>query len=347
MNGVRTSLELCAGAGGQALGLERAGFTHLALVEIDRHACATLRLNRSANWNVIEEDISNFSAHPFEGVDLVAAGVPCPPFSKAGRQLGKDDERDLFPQVLRIVSECRPAAVMIENVRGLFDAVFQDYRHEIGEELSSLGYEAQWRLLNAKDFGVPQLRPRTICVALRREAARFFEWPRATTPTPVTVGAALENEMARAGWKGARDWAANANRVAPTLVGGSKKHGGPDLGPTRARREWKALGVNASTLASEPPEQTFFGRPRLTVRMAAMIQGFPPDWQFSGAKTPAYRQVGNAFPPPVAEAIGKKVKRALELAAKTTAAQADEASTLPNEVLKGQPIAVKLFPETP
>lgn len=121
------SLEICAGAGGQALGLELAGFEHAALVEIESPACATLRLNRP-HWNVIEDDLRNVSGRQFKGIDLLAGGVPCPPFSKAGKQLGQEDERDLFPEAIRLVEEIQPKAVMLENVRGLLDAVFDDYR---------------------------------------------------------------------------------------------------------------------------------------------------------------------------------------------------------------------------
>ena len=135
------SIEICAGAGGQALGLEQAGFEHVALVELDSHACRTLRENRS-HWPVIEGDIHDFSAATLAGIDLLAGGVPCPPFSVAGLQLGKDDERDLFPQALRLVAECRPKAVMLENVRGLLDARFDGYRSDILEELDGLGYQA-------------------------------------------------------------------------------------------------------------------------------------------------------------------------------------------------------------
>ena len=104
------SLELCAGAGGQAQGLERSGFEHEALVEIDAAACSTLRLNRP-QWKVIEGDLGQFDASPYQGVDLVAGGVPCPPFSKAGKQMGSEDERDLFPQAIRVVRETRPQAL--------------------------------------------------------------------------------------------------------------------------------------------------------------------------------------------------------------------------------------------
>ncbi|MEO6232981.1 MAG: DNA cytosine methyltransferase [Ferruginibacter sp.] len=115
-----TSIEICAGAGGQAIGLEQAGFEHLALVEIETIACDTLRLNRPG-WSVINQDVKEFSAKKYKGVDLLAGGVPCPPFSIAGKQLGNLDERDLFPEAIRLVKECSPKAVMLENVRGLLD----------------------------------------------------------------------------------------------------------------------------------------------------------------------------------------------------------------------------------
>lgn len=305
-----TSLEICAGAGGQALGLEMAGFEHAALVEIDKHACETLRLNRPG-WKVIEDDLRRFSARPYEGVDLLAGGVPCPPFSRAGQQLGELDERDLFPTALRLVEECRPRAVMLENVKGLISAKFHYYRAMVDTHLARLGYVSRWKLLHASDFGVPQLRPRAICVALRHEYAANFEWPRPLESKQCTVGHALKDAMASTGWEGADEWAAGANSVAPTLVGGSKKHGGPDLGPTQARAGWAKLGVDGRSLAAEPPGPGFRGRPRLTVAMAARIQGFPETWQFSGAKTAAYRQVGNAFPPPVAAAVGMAIRSAL------------------------------------
>lgn len=304
-------LELCAGAGGQSLGLERAGFSHAALVEIDKDCCQTLRANRP-QWNVIEADIRSFDARPYEGVDLVAGGLPCPPFSVAGKQLGDLDERNLFPDALRIIRECKPRAVLIENVRGILDAVFADYRKYIQGELRAMGYETDWRLLNASDFGVPQLRPRVVFVATRAGIWEHFGWP-LNLNAPPTVGEILFDLMAERGWKGASAWKRQASLVAPTIVGGSKKHGGPDLGPTRARAAWLALGVDGKGIANEAPAAGFTGIPRLTVPMVARIQGFPDDWRFQGKKTSAYRQVGNAFPPPVAEAVGAQIRKCLSV----------------------------------
>ncbi|MFZ3223585.1 MAG: DNA cytosine methyltransferase [Rugosibacter sp.] len=309
------SIEICAGAGGQALGLEQAGFEHVSLIEIEAAACQTLRFNRN-HWHVTEGDLHHYSAEKWKGIELLAGGVPCPPFSKAGKQLGIDDERDLFPEAIRLVSECQPQAVMLENVRGLLDAVFDDYRAKIITDLKKLGYIAEWRLLNASDFGVPQLRPRVVFVALKKDAAECFKWPTAHIAPPPTVGEALFDLMAADGWQGATQWREKACDIAPTLVGGSKKHGGPDLGPTRAKKAWASIGVDGMGIANAAPEKDFIGMPRLTVRMAARIQGFPDHWHFSGKKTAAYRQIGNAFPPPVACAVGTQIQAALNAAAK-------------------------------
>ena len=334
------TLELCAGAGGQALGLHKAGFQHSALVEIDPHACATLRHNIDAlqlGWGtVIEGDLRQFAESVAcsyrDQIDLVAGGVPCPPFSKAGQQKGHEDDRDLFPDALKVVSAVSPLAVMIENVAGIFEAKFATYRKQITSELEKMGYEHDWRIVQASDFGVPQLRPRSILIAIKREQFGFFRWPKPTTEEPVTVGNALYDLMASKGWKGAKAWKRKANAVAPTLVGGSKKHGGPDLGPTRAKRQWQALHVNGHRVGGddEIPGPDFKGvrlrdgsiregledMPLLNVRMAARLQGFPDSWKFIGSKTNAYRQVGNAFPPPVAEALGKALADVIEQASK-------------------------------
>ncbi|MFZ1569872.1 MAG: DNA cytosine methyltransferase [Thiolinea sp.] len=324
-----TSIELCAGAGGQALGLHLAGFQHQALIEIDAAACKTLIHNNEHHklgWgNVIEGCLKDFAknhANNYKNIDLVAGGVPCPPFSKAGRQLGHEDERDLFPAALEVVQIIKPRAVMLENVSGLLDAKFDAYRAGIESHLENLGYTVFWKLLNASDFGVPQLRPRVVLIALKSEFADYFFWPNKKI-TPPTVGEALYDLMASQGWEHAAAWRQKANKIAPTLVGGSKKHGGPDLGPTRARRAWQELHVNGNLVGELPPAKDFVGyknkegyeyMPLLTVRMAARIQGFPDWWEFQGKKTPAYRQVGNAFPPPVAEALGKQIINALMMA---------------------------------
>ncbi len=305
------ALELCAGGGGQALGLEMAGFDCAATVEIDPNACQTLKANRPG-WNVIERDIRNLEGAGFKGMDLLAAGVPCPPFSIAGKQHGPDDERDLFPTAMRIIEEAAPSAILLENVPGFASARFAHYRDLILYRLHQLGYCAGWRVLNASEFGVPQLRPRFLLVGLKTPYSEFFEWP---TPvkTRLAVGPVLEDLMGANGWPGTASWVRRANGIAPTIVGGSKKHGGPDLGPTRARQQWRTLGVDGLGVADAPPGEDYpeEGLPRLTVRMVARLQSFPDDWEFAGRKTAAYRQVGNAFPPLVARAVGTSILNAL------------------------------------
>jgi DNA (cytosine-5)-methyltransferase 1 len=226
--------------------------------------------------------------------------------------LGEYDDRDLFPEAIRLAEECRPKAVMLESVRGLLSQKFKTYRTSIVKAFHELGYTVFGKVVQASDHGVSQLRPRAVLVALQAPYASSFAWPQPTLVAPPTVGELLYHAMQSRGWPQAAAWRKQAHGIAPTLVGGSKKHGGPDLGPTRARKAWEKLGVNGKGLADLPPEPDFEGLPKLTVPMAALVQGFPADWKFADGKTAAYRQVGNAFPPPVAEALGHQISRALQ-----------------------------------
>lgn len=168
------------------------------------------------------------------------------------------------------------------NVRGLLDAVFTDYRNKVEKQLKKLGYVPGWKLLNASDYGVSQLRPRVVFVGIRKDLAAGFSWPEPLKADPLTVGELLHDLMRTNRWRGADRWRDQANTIAPTLVGGSKKHGGPDLGPTRAKQAWATLGVDGMGLWDEAPPRDFVGMPRLTA---------------------AYRQIGNAFLPPVAATV--------------------------------------------
>lgn len=305
-------LELCAGGGGQALGFEMAGFTHAAAVEYEPQYCATLRHNRP-QWNVIEQDIRNLNPKDFSGVDLLAAGVPCPPFSVAGKQLGSNDERDMFPTALEIIRGAKPRGVLFENVPGFYSKKFEPYLKELTRVLWSLGYTSTPAIVQAANFGVPQLRPRFVLVALKDKDFKNFIMPEGSSAR-TAVGESIVDLMRANGWKGAAAWAKRANKIGPTIVGGSKKHGGPDLGPTRAKMQWRELGVDGMGVANEAPDKSFplDSLPRLTVRMVARIQGFPDNWEFPQKKTIAYRQVGNAFPPPVAKAIGLSIASAFQ-----------------------------------
>ena len=306
-----TCVEICAGAGGQAIGLDMAGFEHIALVEYEIEYCQVLKINKP-EWNVICGDVHDFSGKPYTNIDLLAGGVPCPPFSVASKQLGKEDERDLFPEAIRLVEEMKPRAVMLENVRGFLDPKFTEYREHILESIKALGYRVKIKLLNASDFGVPQLRPRVIIVGIRNDIKSEFEYPVGGIMKAPTVGETLKELMGANGWNGLSLWVDQANKIAPTIVGGSKKHGGPDLGPVRSRRAWAELGVDGSGIANEAPSVDFEGMPKLTKEMIALIQGFPPEWNFGNKKTAACRMIGNAFPPPVAKAVGLEIRRCLE-----------------------------------
>lgn len=301
------ALELCAGAGGQALGFERAGFGHAVLIDSDPHACATLRMNRPY-WNVIEADLCRFRADYWRGVDVVAGGLPCPPFSIAGKQLGSDDERDLFPAMLRVVAATEPRAVLIENVRGLMTKRFLPYRQHIQVTLEGMGYQVLWKMLDAYDYGAAQRRTRSFLVAVPPMC--HFEWP-IPNGGGGTVGNVLYPFMAERGWPQADSWARQADQPAPTLVGGSRKHGGPDLGPTRAKAAWAKLGVDGLGVANEPPGPDFDGVPRLTNPMVARLQSFPDEWRFAGGKTQCYRQIGNALTVDLGVAMGKALARCL------------------------------------
>ncbi|MEU9276712.1 DNA cytosine methyltransferase [Streptomyces sp. NPDC048341] len=319
-----TSLEICAGGGGQALGVEQAGFRHVALVEYKAEACETLRLNRPA-WKVFEKDLREFKPEQDAGlssVDLLAGGVPCTPYSIAGQQKGTNDERDLLPTALRLVKILRPRALMLENVKTLAQSKnFATVRQHITNELVALGYEVHIRVLDAKDFGVPQTRKRTLIVAVQ-QGLRKFQWPTGNWELPQTVGEILLDSMKSRGWPGADEWAHLAGDIAPTIVGGSEKHGGGDLGPDRAKRQWAELAVNGDSTIGEVPGPDFVlqhgvgrggwkGYPKLTPEQVALLQGFPADWKFAGSRTARYRQIGNAFPPPVAHAVASEIAQVL------------------------------------
>ncbi|MBP8083119.1 MAG: DNA cytosine methyltransferase [Spirochaetes bacterium] len=290
-------IELCAGAGGQALGVEMAGLEHEALIEIDRDACKTLRQNRP-NWNIVEADLREVDTSQFSNIDIICGGVPCQPFSIAGLQKGQNDERDLFPEALRFVKELKPKAFFFENVRGFAGKNFDLYRSKLINSFIDLGYYVEWKVIEAADYGVPQLRPRFIMVG-KRNGAVPFPWPKSVAKKTF-VSDIISDLINENNWQNFENWKLQASTIAPTIVGGSKKHGGPDLGPTRAKKQWAELGIDGSGIANHPPLSNFEGLPKLTNRMVARIQGFPDSWVFAGGKTSVYRQIGNAFPPPVA-----------------------------------------------
>jgi DNA (cytosine-5)-methyltransferase 1 len=319
------SLEICAGAGGLSLGLERAGFDPVMLIDIQEVACQTLRLNRPG-WEVREMDVRHFdpSNHrQVHDVDLLVGGLPrVKSTATAGRARGNDEELEILWTAIKLVHDLRPRALLLENIPDLVcKEAYASTRERIGAELERLGYGHRWFVLNAADYGVPQNRRQGILVAFRDGLLEAFQPPPPLIlGFPPTVGEALGPSMAMGGWPHAEQWAAQAGEIAPTLVGGSGDRGGADLGPRGSKKAWARMGVNGGSLADQVPGPDFVWDPgrgpdgmvRLTVEQAALLQGFPPDWRFAGGKTKRYRQIGNASPPPVGEAVGEAVRTALE-----------------------------------
>ncbi|MET7675182.1 DNA cytosine methyltransferase [Streptomyces seoulensis] len=311
-----TFLEMCAGAGGQALGLERAGFTPVMLIDSKADACFTLDLNRP-HWDAVCMDLAQFdprSRPDVMGVDLISGGLPRVKSSASVGRAEDNEERRLLRAAISLVCLVRPKAVLLENVPDLVEgAEFDADRDWIEKELRQVGLHANWGVLNAADFGVPQNRRSGFLVALSEPFNTRFAWPAPSGAAPRSVGDVLGPSMAARGWPGAERWTQEANRPAPALVGGSDRRGGGDLGPTGSKKAWAALGVNGNSLGDEPPGPDFpvDELPKLTVEQAAMIQSLPRDWGLFGGKTSRYRQVGHAMPPPLATALGLAIATAL------------------------------------
>lgn len=315
-------VDACSGAGGIALGLERAGFEPTLLLDQDADACRTLRANRPS-WNVLEADLLDLDPDEHRecyDVDLLSAGPPRVKSSATAARTDSGAEEQLLRAAVYLAHAIRPRAVLIENVPGFTDpGKFRAFHEFARAELEHLGYEFSWFVLNAADFGVPQDRRQGILLALQREWFPAFRLPSATVPSHVSVGEALGPSMRSRGWKDADRWATQAIAVAPTLVGGSKNRGGADLGPSGTKKKWASMGVNAHSLGDTIPGPEFqwdpaFGREgmvRITVDQAALLQGFPTDWEITGKKTARYRQIGHASPPPVGEALGSAIAHAL------------------------------------
>jgi DNA (cytosine-5)-methyltransferase 1 len=227
------SLELFAGAGGLALGISRAGFTHTGVIEWDHDACSSMLINkvrRAENiqeWPIIEADVRQLNFSQFgENLDLLAGGVPCQPWSLAGKHKGQNDRRNLFPEMIRAARETRPKAILVENVKGLLRQAFATYfeyillglsypeliakphepwerhlrrleQHHSSKRLSGLDYKVAFRLLNAADYGVPQKRERVFLVAFRSDVHAEWSFPEATHS---------QESLARAKWVTGEYW---------------------------------------------------------------------------------------------------------------------------------------------
>lgn len=328
-----TSVELFAGAGGLALGMEMAGFQHVLLNEFDHEACETLRVNRPG-WNVVEEDIHTVDFTGLKGkVDFLSGGFPCQAFSYAGKRRGFEETRGtLFFELARAVKEIQPKVFLCENVKGLREHDNGRTLETITNVIEELGYSLiPPRVLKAVMFKVPQKRERLFLVAVRKDLAGkvSFDWPApyrrvmtlrdaffAGDLYPVDV---LESEGQQYPEKKKNvmdlvpmggDWRDLPEEVAKEYMKGSYNLGGGKTGMARRL----SLDEPSLTLTCAPaqkqterchPTQT---RP-LTVREYARIQTFPDDWNFSGNMSSKYKQIGNAVPVNLAYAMGRAVIR--------------------------------------
>lgn len=318
-------VELCAGAGGMSVGLEAAGFEPVALFEFDKNAAATLRQNRPL-WNVVEGDIRTIDFTPYrkERIDLVVGGPPCQPYSVDGKRLGKDDSRDLLLECARVVDEIRPAAFAFENVAGLLHARHADHVGNFLRNIRKSGYSVQIIRMDAEDYGLAQERTRILFVGMKSDAMAAFRAPPAFPEWRSNLGDVLEDLMAANGWNGAKAWA-EARRSAIVVRDGVEKRGqlaSTIVGRKGGAREkeaarWASKGLDITTVADAAPTQEQADRagdaflPQLTLRMRARLQGFPDWWNFIGGKDSSARQVGNAVPPVIGQAIGLAVRSAL------------------------------------
>lgn len=331
-----TVLELFAGAGGMALGLEKAGLKSVLLNEIDSHACKTLRKNRP-EWNVIEGDVSQVDFTPYrDTVDVLAGGFPCQAFSYAGKKLGFEDTRGtLFFEFARAVKEINPKVLLAENVRGLLNHDDGRTLDTIKNIITDLGYTLfEPRVLKAIFYKVPQKRERLIIVAVRNDLANDidYEWPSSynkmlTLKDALKKGELYDTDVPKSeGQKYPKRKAEILSMVPPggywrDLPEDIQKEymlksfylGGGKTGMAR-RLSWDEPSLTLTCAPAQKqterchPEET---RP-LTVREYARIQTFPDDWVFEGPMSAKYKQIGNAVPVNLSFAVGKSIVHLLE-----------------------------------
>ncbi|EOQ46619.1 modification methylase Eco47II [Escherichia sp. KTE31] len=335
-NNVYTVLELFAGAGGMALGLEKAGLKSVLLNEIDSHACKTLRKNRP-EWNVVEGDVSQVDFTPYRNtIDVLAGGFPCQAFSYAGKKLGFEDTRGtLFFEFARAAKEINPKVLLAENVRGLLNHDDGRTLETIKNIITDLGYTLfEPRVLKAIFYKVPQKRERLIIVAVRNDLADGidYEWPSSynkilTLKDALKKGVLYDSDVPESeGQKYPKRKAEILSMVPPggywrDLPEDIQKEymlksfylGGGKTGMAR-RLSWDEPSLTLTCAPAQKqterchPEET---RP-LTVREYARIQTFPDDWVFEGPMSAKYKQIGNAVPVNLSFAVGKSVVHLLD-----------------------------------
>ena len=325
-------IDLFSGAGGLSLGLSQAGIVVRAAVECDAHACETYAAAHR-HTDLRATDIRASSFRQYRGIDLVAAGPPCQPFSSGGKRLGNADDRDLMPSFIRVIEEVRPRAFLMENVPGLGAAGRTSYFTAVLSALTELQYTVSWAVLNAADYGVPQKRRRLFVVGLLN-AERPYKFP-APSHGPsgrrshVNVGTILDPNVC-------------LGEPNPSIVVYAKR---PDLRPSPydghlfngGGRPIDLSAPSHTILASAGGNKTHFldtrsevppyhlhlrrggaprhgtlpGSRRLTVKESALVQTFPKSMKFAGSRSSQYTQIGNAVPPKLAKRLGVALAQAL------------------------------------
>lgn len=332
-----TSIELFAGAGGLALGLEQAGFEHLGLVEFDRAAADTLEINRP-NWNVLCEDVevvasrdleSEFNIKKYE-LDLLSGGAPCQSFSYAGKRLGLEDVRGtMFYHYATFLHKLQPKLFIFENVRGLLThdngRTFTTIRDIFGDE----GYTIQFKVLNAWDYGVPQKRERLITIGIRNDLVDHcsFSFPAKHDYKPVVRDIALDTHPSADECAFYSEYKANIFKLVPP--GGYWRDIDPKIAKEYMKTCWDMGGGRTGILrriSLDEPSLTVLTTPQMkqtdrchpievrpfSYRENARIQTFPDSWKFCGKLSEKYKQVGNAVPVNLAKEIGLELVKTLE-----------------------------------
>ena len=330
----RKCIELFAGAGGLALGLEKAGFEEIGLVEIDKTACETLRLNRP-NWNVIEEDIIKFSQKDLlkefnlkKGeLDLLSGGYPCQSFSYAGKRLGIDDVRGtMFYYYAEFLRQLQPKMFLAENVKGLTTHDGGKTMQTMLDVFKELGYEVEWKVLDAWNYGVAEKRQRVVIIGIRNDLKDKikFEYPKPHDYKPVLKDV-LKNVPKSEGAKYPEKkkkvfdlvppggyWKDLPDDVARDYMKSCYFMGGGRTGIAR-RLSWEepSLTLTCSPMMKQTdrchPDES---RP-FTTREYARIQSFPDNWEFAGKMNDVYKQIGNAVPVELAKNVGESIIKAL------------------------------------
>ncbi len=328
-----TNVELFAGAGGLALGLEQAGFDNLLSNDFDKDSCNTLKINRP-NWNIMCEPIEDLSNRNLlemlnlkEGdLDLLSGGYPCQSFSYAGKRLGLNDIRGtMFYYYAKVLEQLKPKMFLAENVKGLVN-------HDGGKTLATMinvfeeiGYRVQYKVLNAWNYGVAEKRERIVIIGIRNDLNINFEYPKPHEYKPV-LRDVLKNVPISEGAKYPQSkkevfdlvppggcWRDLPDDVARAYMKGSYKLGGGKTGIAR-RISWDEPSL--TILCSPCMKQTDRCHPDesrpFTVRESARIQSFPDDWQFCGSMLNQYKQIGNAVPVNFAKEIGLAIIKALK-----------------------------------